>query len=193
MTPNALDNPEYRDMATQTGVKPILVSNFAWTEFLKNVAELCSHSPIQGIDSYQYQLKDYARLIAVLGEFRSGKECDPKQILYSAGDLLSHLHFGFMISGSSGLIYQIMELTDLKIISTRLKEKRGRAAIVSGTLRQWRDAIINILLNDNNNNRELRWAFSQCLNFFSHLGLNDIWHDYRKLTSKDQIYLLERK
>lgn len=180
-------------MATQTGVKPILVSNFAWTEFLKDAADLCGHSPIHGVDSYNYKLSEYARLIAVFGEFRSGKKCDPKQILYSAGDLLSHLYFGFMIDGSASLIYNIMELTDLKIISTRLKEKKGRAAIVSGTLKQWKDAIINILNPTIKRNRELCWVFSQCLDFFYQLGLHDIWHDYRKHATPDETYLLEEK
>lgn len=174
------------------GIKPILISNFAWTDFLKEAMTLCGHSPTQGIDSYSYSLKDYARLIAIFGEFRDGKECDPKQILYSAGDILSHLHFGFLIDGSANLIYQIMELTDLKIISTRLKEKKGRAAIVSGTLKQWKDAIINIL-STNKRNQELRWVLSQCLDFFYQLGLHDIWHNYRKRSLSDRIYLLEEK
>jgi len=182
-------------MATQTGVKPITLSNFAWTEFLKDAADLCGHSPIHGIDSYSYKLSNYARLISVLGEFRSGEKCDPKQTLYSAGDLLSHLHFGFLIDGSANLIYQIMELTDLKIISTRSKEKNGRVAVVSGTLKQWRDAIINILNADKSvkRNQDLRWAFSQCLDFFFRLGLQDIWHNYRQQSHKNQIYLLEEK
>lgn len=180
-------------MATQTGVKPILVSTPAWTEFLKDAADLCGHSPTQGIDSYNYNLKDYARLIAVFGEFRSGKMCDPKQTLQSAGDLLSHLHFGFMVDGSANLIYQIMELTDLKIISARLKDRKGRAAIVSGTLKQWQEAIINILCSSTHRNQELRWVFSQCLDFFYRIGLYDIWHNYRKQAQSDQTYLLEEK
>ena len=180
-------------MATQTGVKPILGSNFRWTEFLKDAAELCGHSPIHGIDSYPYELSDYARVIAAFGEFRSSKTCDPKQTLHSAGDLLSHLHYGFLIDGSANLIYQIMELTDLKIISARLKDKKGRAAIVSGTLKQWRDAIINILCTTMRRNSELRWVFGECLDFFCHLGLSDLWHDYRKRSLEDKTYLLEEK
>lgn len=178
-------------MATQTGVKPITLSNFAWTEFLKDAADLCGHSPIHGIDSYSYKLSNYARLISVFGEFREGKKCDPKQTLYSAGDLLSHLHFGFLIDGSANLIFLIMELTDLKIISTRSKKKNGRVAIVSGTLKQWKDAIINILTVKRN--QDLRWVFSQCLDFFFQLGLHDIWHNHRIQTTSDQIYLLEKK
>jgi len=179
----------------QMSVRPILVSNFAWTEFLKDVTNLCGRSPTQGIDSYHYKLSNYARLIATLGEFRVSEKCDPKKILYSAGDLLSHLHFGFLIDGSANLIYQIMEFTDLKIVSTRLKEKRGRIAIVSGTLKQWREAIINILNGDKlvKRNQDLCWVFSQCLDFFFQLGLQDIWHNYHKQATKDQIYLLEEK
>lgn len=180
-------------MTTQTGVKPILVSNFAWTEFLKDAADLCGHSPIQGIDSYPYKLSDYARLIATFGEFRCNKKCDPKQVLYSAGDLLSHLHFGFLISGSTRLIFQIMERSDLKIISTRLKKKKGRVAVVSGTLKQWQEAITNVLCSTIKENQELHWTFSRCFDFFFQLGLQDIWHNYHKQSSQDQIYFLEGK
>ena len=179
-------------MATQTGVIPIMVPHFAWTDFLKDAASLCGHSPIHGIDTYPYKLKDYARLIAVLGEFRCGKALDPKQTLQSAGDILQHLHFSYMIHGSTSLIFRIMELTDLKIISTKMKGK-GRVAVVTGTLKQWQDAIINTLNTTSPKNNELRWVFSQCLDFFYQLGLQDIWHDYRKRALQDQTYLLESK
>lgn len=189
-----VESDKGRVMATskETGVIPIMVPHFAWTDFLKDVASLCGHSPICGVDSYPYKLKDYARLIAVFGEFRNGKSCDPKKTLRSSDDLLQLLHFGFVIHGSTGLIFRIMELTDLKIISAKMQGK-GRAAIVTGTLKQWQDAVISGLSTTIPKNSELRWVFSQCLDFFEQLGLQDIWYDYRKRALQDQTYLLEAK
>jgi len=168
------------------GVTPILVSNFDWTGFLKDAADLCGHSPIHGVDSYPYKLKDYARLIAVFGEFREGKSLEPRKTIRTGGDLLAHLHYGFLINGSSSLIFQIMELTDLKIISTKMKSK-GRVAIVTGTLEQWKHAIINVL--STKRHPDVTFAMGRCLDFFYQLGLQDVWHDYRRHSDN----LLERK
>jgi hypothetical protein len=181
-------------MAAQLDVRvtPILVSNFDWTGFLKDSTSLCGHSPIHGIDSFPYKLKDYAKLIAVLGEFREGKSLDPRRTIQTAGDLLSHLHFGFLVSGSSSLIFQIMELTDLKIISTKMQDQ-GRVAVTTGTLREWQASVINVLNSNETRPKGVRLAFSLCLDFFEQLGLQGIWHEYRKHSTPGQVYLLERK
>lgn len=176
-------------MTTRTGVKPIIGSTISWTELLKDVAELSGHSPTKGIDSYGYKLSEYARFLSVLGEFRSGKEQDPINTIQNAGDILDHLHFGFLIYGKTSLIFTIMERTDLRIITAKIKG--GRAAIVTGTLRQWKNAIINILTNKVSG--EVRWVFSYCYDTFQQLGLQGVWHDYRKQQVDKNTYLLEYK
>jgi hypothetical protein len=179
-------------MAGQTSVKPLVSSNIAWTEFLKNVAELTGHSPSRGIDSSNLKLSGYACFLASLGEFQSGKEQNPLDILRNDDYLLRHLFFGFLISGSTSLIFRIMELTDLDVTTAKSKNK-GRVAIVTGNLQRWKDAIVICLNQSLIKNFELRWAFNQCLDCFYSAGLRNIFDDYRKKGLKDKTFLLEYK
>lgn len=177
------------NIATRTGVKLILGSAISWAEFLKDTAALTGYSLTRGIDAYSYKLSDYAKFIASLGEFRFGKQQNPITVIQSANDFLDHLHFGFLIYGTTKLIFTIMEQTDLKIIT--VKVEKGRAAIVTGTLRQWKNAIINIL--SSKKNKEACWVFSFCLDTFQQFGLQGIFHNYRKKLVDENVYLLENK
>ncbi len=177
-------------MAGQTSVNPILVSNIAWSEFIKSVAELTSHSLFRGIDNSGLKLSDYARYLTALGEFQSGKEVKPLDVLRNNDYILRHLFFGFLISGSSSLIFRIMELTDLDVLTAKGKDK-GRVAIVTGNLKQWKEAIIICLDQKLIKNFELRWVFNECLNYLQQFGLRNIFDNYRKKDLKDQTYLLE--
>ena len=179
-------------MSGQTSVKPLLLSNLDWINFIKNVAVLTGHSPSRGIDSSKLKLGDYARFIAALGEFQSGKEQNPLDTLRNNDHLLRHLFFGFLVSGSTSLIYRIMELTDLNVTSAKAKDK-GRVAVVTGNLQQWKAAIITCLDSSLIKNFELRWAFNGCLDVFYAAGLRNIFDSYRKKGLEDQTYLLEYK
>ncbi len=179
-------------MAGQTSVKPLLAPNIAWVTYLKDVAELAGHSPTRGLDASNLKLSDYARFLASLGEFQSCKALKPFDTLKSNNHLLRHLFFGFLISGSSSLIFRIMELTDLDVTTARGKDKI-RIAVVTGDLKKWKDAIIICLDKSLIKNFELRWVFNQCLDFLYAAGLRNIFDDYRKSGLEDRTYLLEYK
>ena len=179
-------------MAGQTSVKPLIAPNIAWVTYLKDVAELAGHSPTRGLDASRLKLSDYARFLASLGELQSGKEQKPLDILRSQSNPLKHLFFGFLISGSTSLIFRIMELTDLDVTTARGKDKI-RVALVTGNLKQWKDAIIICLDKSLIKNFELRWVFNQCLDFLYAAGLRNIFDDYRKSGLEDRTYLLEYK
>lgn len=179
-------------MADQTSVIPLLASSVNWATFIKNVAELVGRSPVSGIDNSRIKLGDYARFVATLGEFQSGKEQDALAILRENDYLLKHLSFGFLISGSVSLIFRIMELTDLNVLTTKGSNKT-RVAVVSGTVLEWKNAIINCLDQKLISNYELRWVFNQCLDYLCQAGLRNIFDNYRKKGLEDQTYLLEYK
>jgi len=179
-------------MAGQTSVKPLILFNVDWTNFIKNVAALTGHSPTRGLDASGLKLGGYTRFIAALGEFQSGKALNPFDTLKSNNHLLRHLFFGFLVSGSTSLIYRIMELTDLNVTSAKAKDK-GRVAVVSGTLEEWKAAIITCLDKSLVRNFELRWVFNSCLDIFYSAGLRNVFDDYRKKGLEDQTYLLEYK
>lgn len=174
-------------MATQSGVIPLIVSNVNWTNFLKDIAELTGRSPIRGLDASNIKLGDYARFITSLGEFQNGKNLDPLTTIREKEYLLRHLFFGFLIFGATSSIFKIMEVTDLNILTARMKEG-GRVAVVTGTLKQWKDATLACVKP-----YEVRWILNQCLGYFRQLGLGIIWDDCRKQGLKDGTYLLEYK
>ena len=177
------------EQASQTGVKPLTGSSFDWAELVKDIAELTGQSPTSSIDSYGFKLTDYSRFISTVSEFRTRGIKNPLKRLQNANDILNHLHFGFLMHGKSSLFFTIMEQTDLKITTSRIEG--GRVGVVSGTLLQWKNAVINIL--SGGSTAEAKWAFSYCYDFFQSLGLQSVWADYRAKQTDDQVYLLEYK
>ncbi len=177
------------EKASQTGVKPIIGSSFNWAELVKDIAELTGQSPASSIDSYGFKLTNYSRFISTVSEFRTRGIENPLKRVQNANDILNHLHFGFLMHGKSSLFFSVMEQTDLKITTSR--KEGGRVGVVSGTLLQWKHAIINIL--SGKSTVEAKWAFSYCYDFFSTLGLQSVWADYRKKQVDSGVYLLEYK
>lgn len=179
-------------MAGQVSVTPLLASNIDWIAYLNDTSNLIGRSPTLGIDSGNLKLSDYSRFLASLGELQSGKEQKPLDILRNQLNPLKHLFFGFLISGSSSLVFRIMELTNLDITTARGKNKI-RVAVVTGNLKQWKDAIIICLDKSLIKNFELRWVFNEVLNCFYSVGLRNVFDNYRKKGLEDQTYLLEYK
>jgi hypothetical protein len=65
------------------------------------------------------------------------------------------------------------------------------AAIVTGTLAQWRDAVkAGTTANAEHNIRE---CFNQILAVFDKLGLKSVWNDFTARPVKDGTFLLEDK
>ncbi len=179
-------------MVGQVSVNPLLAPNIAWVTYLKDTSSLTGRSPTLGIDNSNLKLSDYARFLASLGELQSGQEQKPLDVLRSQLNPLKHLFFGFLISGSSSLIFRIMELTDLDVTTARGKDKI-RIAVVTGNLKLWKDAIIVCLDKSLIKNYELRWVFNEILDCFYSAGLRNIFDDYRKQGLEDHTYLLEYK
>ena len=142
---------------------------------------------LRGVDASPLVFKEYGKFIAALGEYREGKELPPLQVLQAPGDLLEHLHFSFLITGSKKFFFRLLELTKLSIIYTE------EEAIVSGTLTQWREAVINSLDSLYSPTIEMREIFNECMDFFGGIGLHAIFYGHRKLGLKDGTYLLEHQ
>lgn len=179
-------------MTDQTSVIPLLASSVNWAEFIKNVAALVGRSPTSSIDSSKMKLSDYARFIVTLGEFQSGTKQDALEVLRNNDYLLKHLSFGFLISGSSTLIFRVMELTDLDVTTAKGLNKT-RVAVVSGTILEWKRSIITCLDQRLISNHELRWVFNNCLDYLCQAGLRNIFDCYRRKGLEDKTFLLEYK
>jgi hypothetical protein len=174
-------------MVGQTGVILIAASSLDWEKYLKDVAELTGHSPTRLIDRSSIEWSPWAKYLISLGDFHA--RYTPNDSLKN-DSLLTHLSFSFLIDAPGIEIYRIMELTDLSVISAA-RSPKGRVAIVSGNLKQWKYAITTIL--ESKRRGELCWAFNACHQTFCRLGLTGVWSDYRKRSVDENTYLLEYK
>ncbi len=159
-------------MSAPASVIPITGSTVSWIQFLRETLQVTGHSPTRSIDAAGLTLSSYAKYIIALRELRSKEVSNPIDTLRDAGPLLQHIHFSFLIGGSSGLIFKICELTALNVLSTHIK--KGRFALVSGTLGEWKDAITEL---SKSKSSEAQWVVETLLGFFSTFGLKHVFTD----------------
>lgn len=172
-------------------VIPVILSNVNWTKYLDTAQELLGHYPARGVDASTSKLSDHAKFISSLAEFKLKTELNAKHSLRTPGPWLDHTFYGFLISTSNSAILSIAESTDLAILSSQAVEKGIRAAIVSGTMKQWRDAVI-VCCNATATER-VRRLFNQIKGMFDSIGLSDIWFEYSLKNLPDKTFLLERQ
>ncbi len=175
-------------MAVKSQVVFIAGSTVDWNSFLRNIVDLTGRSPTKGIDHSGLKLSDYTRFISALGEFREEKLLNPLDTLRDADAVLRHLYLSFLISGSSALIFKISELTELNMMTANLVERKGRAALVSGNLKQWRDATVEL-----SRISQTRKVGNTVLDFLFKLGLQSIFSSFNRQPRSNGMFLLESK
>lgn len=118
---------------------------------------------------------------------------DPKAevaSLYDATGLLRHLSFGFLVVADRNTILESIVETKLNATYKAIDKER-EIAVISGTLAEWREAIINCSRKDKSFGT--RYVFNACHLFFERAQLGMIWSLYRKVRHADGTLLLEPK
>jgi hypothetical protein len=161
-----------------------------WGEYLKIISDLTGHSPSRGVDIDGQHLSDYAKFLVSLDEFRVGKILKSVDTLSKSSTTLRHLFFSFILTTTPTTLLKLSELSDLNIISARNDHKR--VAYISGTLLQWRTAVIAALDNIEHD-VEIRYIFNKALEFFNQCGFKYIFSNYSRKNLADGTFLLEYK
>lgn len=170
-------------------VTPIALTNVAWQLYVNNASELLGQAPTRGVDRCSSKLSDYAKYTASLAEFQSKDETDARSSLRRPGPHLRHLFFSILISESPGVILRIAEGSDLDVISA--PAGKSRAAVVSGNLDVWRNAILTFC--DASAPKTVRELFNDVKAMLDQLGLADIFHGYSSVNQRDGTFALEYK
>jgi hypothetical protein len=106
-----------------------------------------------------------------------------------AGHLLAHYFYTFAIACDPKTLNDLLEQSRLKIISA--EGNSMHFAVVSGTLEEWRTAIINCCSEQSSFN--LRLLFDKIFLMFEQEGLLKLFMNYKKRTLPDRTFkLLER-
>ena len=175
-------------MAVKPHVTFIASSTIRWDTFLKETMDLTGRSPTKGTDASGLNLSDYARFITALGEFRDQRVSNPIDTMQEANAILCHVYLSFLISGSSALIFRVGELTELSMVMAKLADNKGRVALVSGNLRQWKEAVVELCKVT-----QTRAVGNIVSGFFFKLGLQYVFSDFNRKTLPTGLFLLEHK
>lgn len=172
-------------------VIPLVSTEVNWNQLLVIAKQALGRNVAHQLDSVGMSPISVAAYIATLGAFHDW-ELRPNDILKDAGPLLKHAFFGFLVISSVGVLMEIMEDTPLNVMSATSVMTDVRISVITGTLEEWRTAIINGL--SALSGVELRLFLGRCMAHFESLGLGLLWVNHKKSVMLDKsIILLEKR
>lgn len=106
-------------------------------------------------------------------------------------NLLCHVSFSVLIAAEERDLMDIIQAaSSMPLVVTETRARGIMAAVVTGTLAQWRDAVVAGATQDAEHN--VRACFCQIKNLFESVGLS-VWRDFNIKPSNDQLFYLEDK
>lgn len=151
-------------------------------------SQTLGRSVSRSLDEVQTPAKAPTGFIAALMEFKS-----PNSKLVAAvrrpGFTLLHLHYTFLVVSTPEAIGEVQQQTNLHIVTERTKSGFS-VSIVTGSLDQWRSAIINGL--SESCGYSLRLFLDACLVELDKEGLGPMFQDYNRITHLDQTFSLKK-
>lgn len=168
---------------------PISMTSIAWPQYLIAAKQALGHSITTQLDTAGMKTDSLAAFIATIGNIVD-PDVKPSALLADAGALLRHVSFGFLAAVDTSLLMQVMEQTSLSITSVTLPNHNTRLAVITGSLEEWRSAIINgcsVL-----STYEYRAFLDVCMLHMEKHSLAPLWQFYHKETIADKTFILTR-
>ena len=163
-------------------VLPISQTNIDWATYLVATKNALGRSVTSYIDEKGIKTNNLFSYLLTISEFYESHDID--------NSILRHGSFGFLVECDNETLLELMENTDLSINSISLY-RDTRLLVVTGTLLEWRDSVINccsIIVSP-----ELRALSDMFLLHLEKAGLSQLWQKYKKEIIKDKTFVLEAK
>ena len=148
---------------------PLGQTEIDWKAYLSKANEVIGRSPTAKLDeSWQGQNKTLSDFIATLKELDS-----PGSDSYGpAGALLEHVHVSYILIAPKQSTVDIVLKS--RLMCTVIPTKHGDFSftVISGTLGQWRSALINCCQPDGIVSYDVRYFGTLATNHFSQANLN---------------------
>jgi hypothetical protein len=100
---------------------------------------------------------------------------------------LKHVSFSAFIGADERDMLEILQLAGLPFVVVETIVRGVQAAVVTGTLSQWRDAVVSGC--SKGVPTPVRHCFNKLHSLFTAAGLN-VWGDYTPRSAPDQTFLL---
>lgn len=155
--------------------------------FLAACHEMLGYSPSRAADASRTRMSDSERFLSCLAAIRDQEA--PTGVTPS---LLAHVSFSVLIAAEERDLIDILSIAgSMPFVASETVARDVFAAVVTGTLGQWRDAVVSgTNLHEDNN---VRTCYCKVLLLFESVGLNRVWSDFTKKPGTDRLFYLEDK
>ena len=144
--------------------------------------KVLGRSPSATSDACRRELSDAERFLSCLAAMR-----DERAPVGLSPHLLKHVSFSAFIGADERDMLEILQLAGMPFVVVDTIVRGVQAAVVTGTLDQWRDAVVSGCAKGIPT--PVRHCFNKLHGLFTAAGLN-VWQDYSPRRDTDQTYLL---
>ena len=161
----------------------IQVPSVDFRTFIGLSHKVMGRSPAAAADASRRELCDAEKFLSCLASLR-----DAKAGVGLPPHLLSHVSFSAFIGADERDMLEILQLcSGLPFVVVETVVRGVQAAVVTGTLSQWRDAIVSGCSRSIESS--VRHCFNKLYGLFTAAGLN-VWGDFQTRQAPDQTFLL---
>ena len=148
--------------------------------------QVLGYSPSRAADVSLRDLSEAERFLSYLAAMH-----DKKAPIGFAANLLTHVTFSvFLIADDRDLLDILERCSRMSFVAAETTVRSVTAAVVSGTLADWRDAVAAGCVRGVE--PQVRMGFNKVYRLFCDAGLN-VWSDYRTREAPGNTLLLEYK
>jgi len=161
----------------------IQVPSIDFRTFIGLSHKVLGRSPAAPSDACRRELSDAERFLSCLAAMR-----DEQAPVGLSPHLLKHVSFSVFIGADDRDMLDILQLcSGLPFVVVETVVRGVQAAVVTGTLSQWRDAVVSGCSKGIDSS--VRHCFNKLYGLFTAAGLN-VWGDFQTRPAPDQTFLL---
>jgi len=158
-----------------------------FTRYLSLCKPALGRSVIQGVDRNNTPISSLADFVCTLDEIEF-EYSDCIDSLREATDKLEHISFTMVILAPEYVIYSLIRKSYLKVVNTSTTQSYYHLGVVSGSLAQWKQAVINNSVKGTNQiTLEL---MNIIVNRFDEKGLSIIFSKFERKDQGNGTFLL---
>jgi hypothetical protein len=155
--------------------------------FVERCHQVMGYSPASAADASPLILSESARFLHCLAAMR---DKEARVSVAPPRAFLSHVSFSvFVVADERDLLDMLGCCVGMPFVKAETTVRGVMAAIITGTLAQWRDAVAAGCVRDAE--QSVRIGFNKIRGLFSGENL-DVWSDYRMREAPDGTLLLDR-
>lgn len=155
----------------------------AFPVLLQACDEMLVHKVTQSVDDTVKRLSDSERFLSILAAMS-----DSQALVGLPPNLLTHVVFSVLTVATDVDMLDILEsCSGMPFTHTETKARGCVIAVITGSLQQWRDAVVT---GTKHNQMTIRSGFNQIHDLFVQAGLCSIWNDYEQKPQDDGTYTL---